>query len=98
MNPCSILQVVLRLLGACGTTILFGIRLVIAEFLFGIMEPCRSWNIEAAWRHCPRPVFWFEAWAPVRAAGALLAAVPLVYTGRSNAGAPDPFVATQQEV
>ncbi|CAE7669836.1 rhmD [Symbiodinium microadriaticum] len=54
-------EVVLRLLGACGTTILFGIRLVIAEFLFGIM-----------------------AWAPVRAAGALLAAVPLVYTGRSN--------------
>ena len=31
-------QVILRLLGACGTTILFGIRLVIAEFLFGIME------------------------------------------------------------
>ena len=32
-------EVVLRLLGACGTTILFGIRLVIAEFLFGIMAP-----------------------------------------------------------
>ncbi|CAJ1331745.1 unnamed protein product [Effrenium voratum] len=54
-------ELVFRLLGACGTTVVFGIRLVIAEFLFGIM-----------------------AWAPVRAAGALLAAVPLVYTGKQN--------------
>ena len=59
MNP-TLVQVVLRLLGACGTTILFGIRLVIAEFLFGIMEPCRSLDVQAARvvleRRCPRPV------------------------------------------
>eukprot|EP00435_Cladocopium_sp_Y103_P005607 s4217_g1.t2 len=54
-------EILFRLLGAFGSTVLFGIRLVIAEFLFGIM-----------------------AWVPVKAVGALLAAVPLVYTGRKN--------------
>lgn len=52
----------LRVLGAAGTTLLFGIRLVIAEFLFGVM-----------------------AWVPVRSVGALLALVPLMYTGKNAA-------------
>eukprot|EP00434_Breviolum_minutum_P009298 symbB.v1.2.008194.t1/scaffold450.1/size202773/13 len=54
-------EILFRFLGAFGSTVLFGIRLVIAEFLFGIM-----------------------AWVPVRAVGAVLAAVPLAYTGRRN--------------
>ncbi|CAK9087833.1 unnamed protein product [Durusdinium trenchii] len=54
-------EIVFRLLGSFGSTVLFGVRLVIAEFLFGIM-----------------------AWVPVKAVGAVLAMVPLAYTGRKN--------------
>ncbi|CAK9090071.1 unnamed protein product [Durusdinium trenchii] len=76
-------EIVFRLLGSFGSTVLFGVRLVIAEFLFG-----RPWhNDRSLQRHHvvnDMKKQRIMAWVPVKAVGAVLAMVPLAYTGRKN--------------